>query len=113
VTEHPAAASRRQPWLVPDDEPLDAHDGGEFQASAGLDVSAGFDTDGDGRSDTAVTDDGADLVLLTDLDGDGLADQILRIGRDGVVRQQAAPHPGHTTGILDGLCSGAEVGYES
>jgi hypothetical protein len=50
------------------------------------DVSGGFDTDRDGQPDTAVLDDGFDLVLLTDLDGDGWADQLLRIGPDGVVR---------------------------
>jgi hypothetical protein len=72
--------------------------------------SDGFDTDGDGTADTMVTDDGVDLILLTDLDGDGLADQVLRIGPDGVVREavpeqpQAAPPGG---GVVDGLFGGA------
>ena len=47
-----------------------------------IDVRAGVDTDGDGRADTPphrATD--GDLLLHTDLDGDGLADQVLRIGR--------------------------------
>jgi hypothetical protein len=67
----------RHPGSVPDDEP------------ARVDVSSGFDSDGDGRADTVVSDDGFDLVLSTDLDGDGLADQILRIGSDAVVRDSS------------------------
>lgn len=50
-----------------------------------------LDTDTDGVPDTAVTDDGVDLVVATDLDGDGVADQVLRIGPDGVVRRVADP----------------------
>ena len=50
-----------------------------------LDVRAGADTDGDGRADTLLTDDGDDLLVLTDLDADGLADRVLRIGPDGSV----------------------------
>jgi hypothetical protein len=45
-----------------------------------------LDTDGDGRLDTSVGDDGLDLILGTDLDGDGVVDEILRIGPDGAVR---------------------------
>jgi hypothetical protein len=50
-----------------------------------------LDTDADGVPDTALTDDGVDLVVSTDLDGDGVADQVLRIGPDGVVRRAADP----------------------
>jgi hypothetical protein len=57
-----------------------------------LDVGAGFDTDGDGRPDTAVTVDGIDLVVAIDLDGDRFADQVLRIGPDAVVRE-VGPQP--------------------
>ncbi|GAA4687710.1 hypothetical protein GCM10023215_24280 [Pseudonocardia yuanmonensis] len=39
-----------------------------------------LDTDVDGVADSVVLADGADLVLHTDLDGDGLADQVLRPG---------------------------------
>jgi hypothetical protein len=46
-----------------------------------------IDTDGDGRPDTTVRGDGVDLVLSTDLDGDGYADRVLRIGPDGVARE--------------------------
>jgi hypothetical protein len=52
-----------------------------------LDVGAGFDTDGDGSPDTAVTVDGIDLVVAIDLDGDRFADQVLRIGPDATVRE--------------------------
>jgi hypothetical protein len=54
-----------------------------------LGVGGGFDTDGDGAPDTAVTVDGIDLVVAIDLDGDGLADQVLRIGRDATVRERS------------------------
>lgn len=79
----------------------------------GLDVSGGFDTDGDGHADTVVGQDAGDLVLSSDLDGDGLADQVLRIGTDGVVRHAVlefptVDHPGEA--VLDGLSGGAELG---
>jgi hypothetical protein len=78
-----------------------------------LDVSAGIDTDADGRPDTLVTDDGVDLVLATDLDGDGIADQVLRVGPNGVVREAvpqfpAAADPGDA--LVDGSLGGAELG---
>lgn len=47
-----------------------------------------LDTDGDGCLDTSLTDDGIDLILGTDLDADGIVDQILRIGPDGVARME-------------------------
>jgi hypothetical protein len=57
-----------------------------------------FDTDGDGRPDTAVTVDGIDLVVAIDLDGDRFADRVLRIGPDATVREQSVdawfPDPG-------------------
>jgi len=48
----------------------------------------GADTDGDGVPDTVLTADGADLLVQTDLDTDGLVDRVLRIGPDGVVRPE-------------------------
>lgn len=39
-----------------------------------------LDTDGNGLPDSVVLADGRDLVLHTDLDGDGLADRVLRLG---------------------------------
>jgi hypothetical protein len=47
-----------------------------------------LDTDGDGRLDTSISDDGFDLVVGTDLDADGIVDQILRIGPDGAIRTE-------------------------
>ncbi|OLT17631.1 hypothetical protein BJF78_12585 [Pseudonocardia sp. CNS-139] len=61
-------------------------------------VPLDLDTNADGRADTAVHTDGVDLVLLTDLDGDLFADQVLRIGPDGVVREVVAPHP-----VIEGI----------
>jgi len=96
----------RHPGNVPDE------DGGQLECRVGVDtdVSSGFDTDGDERPDTVVTDDGVDLILLTDLDGDGLADQVLRIGPDGVVREAPGPMIGPGDGVVDGLLGGAEAG---
>lgn len=42
--------------------------------------AADMDADGDGRPDTVVVGTGHELALFTDLDGDGLADQELRLG---------------------------------
>ena len=41
--------------------------------------------------DTLLTADGADLLVHTDLDADGLADRVLRIGPDGAVRAEPPP----------------------
>jgi hypothetical protein len=102
----------RHPALVPDDDPVDAV-GGPALSAGRFDVSSGIDTDGDSRADTVATSDGVDLVLLTDLDGDGFADRILRIGPDAVVREQApSPAAGAASAVADGLRNGAEAGYE-
>ena len=68
-------AADRRPGAVPDDDGV-------------IGVGWYADTDADGAPDTRLTADGADLLVLTDLDGDGLADRVLRIGPDGAV------HPG-------------------
>ncbi|WP_214367940.1 DUF6802 family protein [Pseudonocardia sp. H11422] len=76
---------------LPDDHPGDHPGGGEptwnpltaDPGRIGVAVADGADTDGDGDPDTLVLTEDADLVLHTDLDGDGLADQVLRIGPDG------------------------------
>lgn len=47
------------------------------------DVGAGFDTDDDGTPDSVFTADDHDLLLHTDLDGDGLADRTLALHGDG------------------------------
>jgi len=53
------------------------------------------DTDGDGVPDTLLTSeltaDGADLLVHTDLDADGLTDRVLRIGPDGAVHRDPVP----------------------
>ncbi|MFR9805802.1 hypothetical protein ACL02T_26450 [Pseudonocardia sp. RS010] len=41
---------------------------------------ADVDTDADGYADTTVVAAGPDLLLHTDLDADGLADRVLRLG---------------------------------
>ena len=61
------------PAAVPDEDPL------------GADVRFGVDTDGDDRADTLLATEGVDLVVHTDLDGDGLAGQVLHIGPDAAV----------------------------
>ena len=45
-----------------------------------------LDTDGDGRLDTSLVDDGVDLIFGTDLNADGVIDQLLQLGPDGVIR---------------------------
>jgi len=78
---------RWNPARVPDA----GHTGARPTRTDGTDGTDAVDTDADGRPDTVVTDDGFDLVLHTDLDGDGLADQVLRIGPDGVAREVLLP----------------------
>lgn len=96
----------RRPGQIPDED-----DDQRARTEAGsLAVAGGLDTDGDGSADTAVTDDGIDLVLHTDLDGDGFADQILRIGPDAVVRDETPPMSQPGDGVLDGLLGGVDAG---
>ena len=47
------------------------------------------DSDADGVADTAVAEVADQLVLATDLDHDGRADAVTRIGPDGVVTARA------------------------
>ena len=70
----------RAPWNVPDEPD-------PWRPA----VTGGLDTDGDGVADTTVIDDGADLLVATDLDGDGVADQVLRLVADGTVRTVELP----------------------
>jgi hypothetical protein len=63
-----------------------------------FEVTAGFDTDADGRPDTVVLPDGVDLVVAFDLDGDLFADEVLRIGPDAVVRA-VGPEPDDPDGL--------------
>ena len=58
---------------------------------APVEIGSGADTDGDAVPDTLLTTDGADLLVYTDLDADGLADRVLRIDPGGSVHPD--PHP--------------------
>ncbi|MDN5859386.1 MAG: hypothetical protein L0H84_12260 [Pseudonocardia sp.] len=72
---------RRGPWDIPDDADV-------FEP----DFSVGIDTDADGVPDTVVVDDGFDLLVATDLDGDGVADQLLRLPPDGSIHTIEPAH---------------------
>ena len=74
-------ADQPDPAAVPDDP------------ATPLDVRAGLDTDGDERPDTVLTRTVAELLIHTDLDGDGFADRVLGIGPDGTVRDAGSPLP--------------------
>lgn len=104
----------RRPGGVRDDDG-DAVTGGLAPGidGFGVDVHGGVDTDADGLPDTLLDGDGADLLVLTDLDGDALADRVLRIGADGAVDavypsadvRPASAAPGEPADALDGaLC---------
>ena len=81
--------AERRPGAVPDR--VDDRTG-DLGGADVVDVARGVDTDADGRPDTLLTSDGTDLLVLTDLDGDGLADRVLRIHPDGSVH---TAHPDH------------------
>ena len=70
----------RGPWSVP-------------EPGCGPDVRAGLDSDDDGVPDSVFTADGDDLLLHTDLGGDGLADRTLRLRPDGTTATDDAPCP--------------------
>jgi hypothetical protein len=59
--------------------------------------TGGIDTDADGRADSSVAVDGPDLVLHTDFDGDGLADQVLRLGPATLSAALSAPRAAPAT----------------
>jgi hypothetical protein len=75
------SARLQRPGAVPDEN-----------AEVDVDVGPAVDTDGDGLRDTLLTTeltaDGVDLLVHTDLDADGLADRVCRIGPDGAVRAE-------------------------
>jgi hypothetical protein len=78
-----------------------------------VDVRAGVDTDGDRRADTVLTEHDGELVLHTDLDGDGLADQLLGIAADATVHALPLPAgPGVADGVLTGLLGGVDAGAD-
>jgi len=59
----------------------------------GTEVHPGTDTDADGRADTVLTEHDDTLLVHTDLDGDGLADQVVAVGADGHARVAAPGCP--------------------
>lgn len=67
----------------------------------GPDVSAGVDSDRDGHPDTVFAEDGDDLLVHTDLDGDGRADQTVRIRGDATSDTEAPPCAGPPPTLLD------------
>jgi hypothetical protein len=88
-------AAVRRPGAVPD-----TVGGADIEKT----VVGGADTDGDGVPDTVLTADGADLLVQTDLDTDGLVDRVLRIGLDGVVcREPDDPVVGSAPAAWPGL----------
>jgi hypothetical protein len=76
-----SAPGPRTPWSVP--EP----------GCPGPDVRHGFDSDGDGAADSVFTADHDDLLLHTDLGGDGLGDRTLRLRPDGSAGLEPPPCP--------------------
>ncbi|GAA1250511.1 hypothetical protein GCM10009609_12340 [Pseudonocardia aurantiaca] len=106
----------RHPGQVPDDPAFGPVLGPVLDPvlDPALDPALDIDTDGDGVPDTGVTSDGVDLMLVTDLDGDRFADQVLRIGPDGAIREAGPPPPaGPGSGVVDGLLGGAAAGAGS
>jgi hypothetical protein len=72
-----------------------------------------MDTDGDGRGDTVLTEHDGELLLHTDLDGDGLADQVLSIAADAAVHAlPLPPGPGAADEVLTGLLGGVDAGTD-
>lgn len=85
-----------EPWTVPE------------EPATTLDVRSGLDTDCDMRPDTILTSLGEELLIHTDLDGDGFADQVLGIGPDGTVRVWVPDPPAvelADDGVVDAVIS--------
>lgn len=91
-----ARAPVRRPGGVPDEG-----------AGAPVEIGSGADTDGDTVPDTLLTTDGADLLVYTDLDDDGLADRVLRIDCGGNVH--ADPHS--AVDVRDPVTGSARTGW--
>lgn len=70
------------------------------------------DTNGNGRPDTAVVDEGRGMLLVTDMDGDAAADQTVRVEDTGGVTVSRHTGPGQWTvveqrGVGQGAAQGA------
>jgi hypothetical protein len=86
----------RRPGGVPDEG-----------AGPPVEIGSGADTDGDAVPDTLLTTDGADLLVYTDLDADGLADRVLRIDVGGSVH----PDPHAEVGLGGAVTGSARTGW--
>jgi hypothetical protein len=80
----PTGLTGRAPARRPDGVPDEG-------ADAPVEIGSGADTDGDTVPDTLLITDGADLLVYTDLDADGLADRVLRIDSGGGVHPDPPP----------------------
>lgn len=89
-------APARRPGGVPDEG-----------TDAAVEIGSGADTDGDAVPDTLLTTDGADLLVYTDLDADGLADRVLRIDVGGSVH----PDPHAEVGLGGAVTGSARTGW--
>jgi hypothetical protein len=65
-----------------------------------IEVVGGVDTDLDGHPDTLLLPDHPELLLAVDLDRDTLADVVLEVGPDAVVRRFPLT-PGSTDPLAD------------
>ena len=86
----------RRPGGVPDEG-----------AGAPVEIGSGADTDGDTVPDTLLSTEGADLLVYTDLDADGLADRVLRIDVGGSVH----PDPHADVGLGGAVTGSARTGW--
>lgn len=73
------------PDVVPDPDPAVAMFTGELVPGAPALPAPSVDSDLDGTADTTVAEVSDELVLATDLDHDGRADAVTRIGPDAVL----------------------------
>jgi hypothetical protein len=86
----------RRPGGVPDEG-----------VGAPVGIGSGADTDGDTVPDTLLATDGADLLVYTDLDADGLADRVLRIDSGGNVH----PDPQFGIDVREPVTGRAHAGW--
>lgn len=89
-------APARRPCGVPDEG-----------TGAAVEIGSGADTDGDTVPDTLLSTDGADLLVYTDLDADGIADRVLRIDSGGSVH----PDPPLDVDVRDPVTGSARTGW--
>jgi hypothetical protein len=74
----------QEPVTFPHPPPTPGLATGDLLPGAPVLAAATVDSDGDGTADTTVAPWGDGLVLATDLDHDGHADVVTRVGPEGV-----------------------------